>query len=218
MIWSAARLAVFLPLVLFGARAQVMYLTGALAYQSDSSGNDVGGAWEYDTFSGTPNAKFYFNGVNDFALPLSPGLNSFAVTGASGTATPYFGLGLYFATTATTFTGPFDAAPNLVIQDHANTGTIFAFATNGAQVSTFGQFSTLANYSGATTFIGGGYVATISAFDYDAGTLSGTLLVSVSAVPEPSALILLAVGILTLGTRGFWHRLQRSSKSSAHAG
>jgi len=126
------------------------------------------------------------------------GTNTFSVFRAAGTASPFFGLGLYFSFTATPFSGPFDAAPNLVGVDAPGAGSVFSYATSGAQVSTFGQFSTLATYSGATSFASGSFLVTITAFDYDAGTSFGALQLSVVAIPEPSVFACLGLGLVLM--------------------
>ncbi|MSU69732.1 MAG: PEP-CTERM sorting domain-containing protein [Opitutaceae bacterium] len=187
---------VLLPLLLTRTEAQ------ALIYDSDSVGNDVAGPWEYDTFSGTPNAKFTIGGVIDVALPLAVGTNTFAVSG--GSVSSNFGFGLYFSSTATPFAGPFSAVPNLVVVDAPGPGSTFGFATNGAQVSTYGQYSAVVPYSGVTNYVLGGYAVTVTAFDYFSG--SASLQLTVTSVPEPSTCVSLGSGFLLIGLVQFRRR------------
>ena len=204
----AARLTlVLLPLLPVYTGAQV-YFTGALMYNADASGNDVSGAYEYDTFStpNTNNSKFTVNGSTDIAFPLSAGTNSFSVSG--GSVGPNVGFGLFFSNTATTFTGPFSAVPNLVVVDNVGAPSTFAFATTGAQISTYGQYSGEVAYSGVVSYLLGGYSVTVTSFDYYSGTASATLVLTLTAVPEPGTWTALA-GLVGLGFAAYRRRQPR---------
>jgi hypothetical protein len=165
-------------------------------YGADSSGTNVGGAFEYDTFltPNTGNSKFTINGAYDIAYALSPGANSFAVAGAS--VGPHTGLGLFFSNTATTTTGPFSAAPNLVVADHPGSGTTFFFASANVMVATYGQYSGDVIYSGATSYQIGGYNVTVTA--YDLGAAGNNLTLLVTPIPEPTTSSAVA-GALVIG-------------------
>jgi hypothetical protein len=179
-------------------RAQI-FLTGGVLYESNSTGSNVNGDWEYDTFSGTANFKFTINGSSNIAIALSPGVNS--LTLADGGAVSYAGVGLYFSTGGTPFGGPFGAAPNLVIVDQVTSGTTFSFATGGSAVATYGQSSGDASYSGSTTYQLGGYNVTVTAFDY--GAAGTNLQLAVSAIPEPGTTALFG-GLAVLGVARAW--------------
>lgn len=185
----------FVSALLPSASAQI-YFTGALQYYANSSGGNIGGAAEYDTFvtPNTANSKFTVNGATDIAFSLSTGANTFALAG-SGSGSSYQGLGLYFSSTATTITGPFSAAPNLVVVDNISSGTTFSFVTGGSLVATYGQYSGDVSYSGATSYQIGGYEVTVTGFDYGVG--GNNLQLFVTAIPEPSATAAVsALGVL----------------------
>lgn len=166
-------------------RGQI-YFTGALMYTANASGSNSGGSGEYDTFvtPNTNNAKFTVNGSHDIAFSLSLGSNTFTVSNP-GNGSSFQGLGLFFSGTAATMTGPFASAPNLAVFDSVSSGTTFSFITAGANVATYGQNSGDVSWSGATGYTVGGYVVTVSAYDY--GATANNLQLSVTAVPEPAS-------------------------------
>ena len=195
------------------ARAQIFF-TGALQYYANNAGANVGGASEYDTFSspGTGNIHFSANGNTAFAYALSPGINSFTLAG-SASGSSYQGLGLYFSNTATTFVGTLGDVPNLVVFDDVNASTTFAFATNGVNIATYGQYSGDATYSGTTSYQVGGYDVTVTAFDYTGGSANLSLLVT--AVPESSAYAAFA-GLALLGFAA-WRRKRAETQAALRA-
>ena len=176
------------------AEAQIFF-TGGLQYAADSSGGNAGGAWEYDTFSNpdTSNAKFTVNGSTDIAFSLSLGANAFALGSGGSSGSGYQGLGLFFSSTETPFSGPTGAAPNLAVVDGITAGTTFSFVTAGALVSTYGQFSSEISYSGATSYQIGGYQVAVTAFDF--GASGNNLTLTVTAIPEPSVTVAAMAGV-----------------------
>ncbi|MDI1319544.1 MAG: hypothetical protein PSW75_05030 [bacterium] len=180
------------------AHAQI-YFTGALQYYAASNGGYTDASL-YDTFvPATGATTFTVNASTGFFYLLSPGANTFTLGHTGGAGTGYQGLGLFFSNTGTTFTGPFSAAPNLVVFDNTFPSTTFSFPANGIQVANYGAFSGATIYNGATSYQLGGYDVTVTVFDYDfAASSTPTLELFVTAVPEPSASAALA-GAAMLG-------------------
>jgi len=156
------------------ARAQI-YLNGVLAYQAGGDGSNTGGAGEYDTFSPTPNFKLSINGQGtDISIPLALGDNNFTFSNSYGFGQA--GLGLFIGTANTPYPGPFASLPNLAV--YGNGPSVPAA---GTLIATYGQYSGDAAYSGATSFIGGGYAVSVTGYTYD-GFSAGTFRLTVSAV------------------------------------
>ncbi len=167
-----------------------LFLNGALAYIADSStGANVGGANEWDTFPSTPNLKFPINGIStNISFPLVMGDNVFTYSGIN--VTP--GLGLFLGTTSEPVNGPFGRVPELVTFGTGSTPAA------GTQVSTLGVFSPTVPYSGATTFSDGFLTASVTSLTVDG--VSGTFVITV--VPAPASLGLLAfAGLATTRRR-----------------
>ena len=164
------------------------YVSGALIYWSDAVGNNVGGAYEYDTLSTTPNSKMSLNGDNsDPVIALLPGLNVIDFASPHGST---LSLGLFLSDTAAATAGPFGLAPDLFVTGApgASSPTIPAA---GVLVSTFGQFSPSVAYHG-NNYVDIG-ADRISLVGFTFGTAgAGTVTLRVGPVPAPGAFALLS--------------------------
>lgn len=178
----------------FSASADT-YVTGALIYWSDGVGNNVAGAYEFDTFSTTPNSKMSLNGdSSDPVVSLLPGLNAIDFASPHGTT---LSLGLFLSDVAVANSGPFGLAPDLVIA-----GTPGAVAPTvpaaGVLVSTFGQFSPSVPYHGLGYVDIGADRVSVVGFTYSASGGNGTVTLHVGPIPTPGSLALVGVaGLLT---------------------
>lgn len=173
----------------FSAEADT-YLTGALIYWSDAVGNNVAGAYEFDTFSTTPNSKMSLNGdSSDPVVALLPGLNVIDFASPHGTT---LSLGLFLSSAAVANSGPFGLAPDLVIA--GDPGAIVpTIPAAGVLVSTFGQFSPSVAYHGLNFVDIGSDRVTVVGFTYSPSGGSGTVTLRVGPVPTPGSLALLGV-------------------------
>lgn len=169
--------------------AQV-YLNGGLGYQaSSSSGANVGGPYEYDSFN-TGNSDLFFNFVTGTPVLLTTGSQTFGVSyGAPGAGDPIVsGIGLYFTTSNTLLTTS-GLSPDLVAY---RTPTGFATPSAGTSVPTLGGLSGDSPYSGATSFTLGGQIITITDWT------NTSVTINVVPVPEPACLVFGTLGVLFL--------------------
>lgn len=182
---------IFVPVILLtlaGSATADAYVSGGLIYWSDAFGNNVAGAYEYDTFSTTANSKMFLNGdSSDPVIALSLGDNVISFASPHG---PALSLGIFLSSTAAATTGPFGLAPDLVVtgEPGAVTPTIPA---DGILVSTLGQFSPSVPYHGRNYVDIGSDRVTVTGFTYVGGT--GTVTLRVGPVPAPSSLALLGL-------------------------
>ncbi len=186
----------------FSATAET-YLTGALIYWSDAVGNNVAGAYEFDTFSTTPNSKMSLNGdASDPVVSLLPGLNFIDFASPHGTT---LSLGLFLSDVAVANSGPFGLAPDLVIA-----GTPGAVAPTipaaGVLVSTFGQFSPSVPFHGLDYVDIGADRVSVVGFTYSPSGGNGTVTLRVGPIPAPGSLAL-------VGVAGLLARRRRSRAS-----
>lgn len=162
-----------------------IYLNGGLMSRVDSSGVNVGGNAEYDTYGigppGTANAGLRFNGLYQTTFLLTNGDNNFVV---DLHAPEYSGLGLFFTPTSPILTTTsFGITPDLFTYV---TGGGFVMGAPGLQVATLGAFSGNKPYSGATSFAIGSDSVSVSNWDGTNLTLSVN---TIASVPEPSTFV-----------------------------
>lgn len=169
-----------------GASQGALFLNGALAYNSNGLGQNVGGAFEYDTFGNTGNSQMIVNNLGpNISIAITLGANDFTWANAAVGS----GLGLYIGTVSAPVAGPFGLGPDLVIGAGG-----FAPAA-GVFVPTYGQFSPEVSYSGATSVTDGEIIVTITGYTFNGG--GGTFQLTATEVPTPGAAALLAMGALT---------------------
>lgn len=170
------------------ARAD-LFLNGVLAYIADqSTGANVGGAAEWDTFLTTPNLKVPINGVStSISFPLVLGTNTFTYAGITDTP----GFGLFIGTDSVPVDGPFGRVPELVTFGSG------AVPAAGTSISTLGVFSPTVAYSGATSFSDGTLTASVTSMTIIGN--SGTFVITV--VPAPASAGLFAAAACTLARR-----------------
>ncbi|CAN5496869.1 hypothetical protein BH11PLA2_BH11PLA2_03160 [soil metagenome] len=175
------------------AFAQV-YLNGGLAYQANNStGANVGGPFEFDSFV-TSNSGLYFNSVTETPLLLAPGIQTFNMGygSPSGSATVADGIGLYFTTNNTLLSSA--GLPDLVAYQ-TGSGSAFAIPLAGTSVPSFGAFSGEGPYSGATSFVIGGQAISITGWD------NSTVTLNVVPVPEPATLMIVTLSMIAVSRK-----------------
>ena len=194
-------LVAILSLVYFGQSASAaLYLNGVVNSGVDSAGTHLFGPAEYDSFD-TENTDIYLNSLNPHVpIALTSGNNSISVALADSN---FNALGLYFTTTNVLLpntSGNKGLMPDLMVFKN---GATFVTPTAGTAVATFGQYSDLKPYTGATYFDIDGQRVSVTLWN------GSTLNLSVSAVPEPSSLVL----ALTAITGGLMRYRKRSIKA-----
>jgi len=190
----------FLAVLPMGAaRADSIYLTGALSFGSDALGNNTSNPGEYDTFNAlTGNSNMNIGALTQggvSSILLLPGSNTFVAN--TGYA-PTVALGLYFSSTASR-SYAFSEAPDLVAIDVSGSG--LAFGSTGAQVGNYGQVSGLSTYAGNTSFILGDKKVTVTDLSLNSGA-AGTITFEVTdvgvAAPTP-AIVPVTLCLFALG-------------------
>lgn len=171
------------------------YLSGGLIYWSDALGNNVAGAYEYDTFTTTVNSKMTLNGdSSDPVIALLPGMN---IINFSSPHASTLSVGLFLSDSAVATPGPFGLSPDLVVTGVP--GAITAVIPgSGVEVSTFGQFSPSMPFHGRNWADIGDLRVSIVGFTYATSGRDGLITLFVGPVPAPASMAVL--GMLTLCT------------------
>jgi hypothetical protein len=183
------------------ASAATVYLTGALIYDANATGQVINSnLFEYDTFSATAPINMVLNGIgSDPVIALSTGVNNLTIRTAAG-ATPFFGLGLFLSQTNTVFPGPNGSAANLYVVDSTAASTSFSVVGNGVGVGTYGNLGGDAIYNGASSFTTGQFTITVTGLDFVAtGSITdATLQLTVVDNSPPSPIPLPASSTMAL--------------------
>lgn len=185
------------------ARADVPYLVGFVLYRCTPDGTAINDPYFYTSngnisaFRQTLTSGTGSTQVVGISFELSLGDNTFAFT-PSGFANPgsHAGVQLYFNSTGAPFQplGP-GIAPDLAAFV-PTAAAPWSYVPAATQVISYGDsFGPLVSYGGATSFTVGGHVITLSALEIDHAP-SGSFTLSVSAVPAPAALPLLAIAAI----------------------
>jgi len=209
LIGCAAFLALAMPT---SSQAQV-FLVGAIYYSSDSVGFNSGGGYAYTTNSATfgqlarlglhLGANFQNNAIS---FPLATGPNNFTFDVATSFPPgPFGGIEFFLSNSATSFNpaGSAGIPGNLAAFTATNNGGVFSNPAAGILVRAY-DVTTNAPYSGATSFDVGGETVTITEFtssNFPGGTFT---LNVISAVPEPTVILLSLIGGLPLAGVAVW--------------
>jgi hypothetical protein len=193
------------------AASDPVYLVGANVYSSASDGTTVGGHYCYSTNSSafTQRLILGLNGVqqqNAVSFLLSPGDNQFTFdVNQSFDPGAFAGLSLLFNTSGVSYnpSGYSGVAGDLVVVGSTNNSSAFLFPSVGTSVRSYddalnGPYT--ASYSGASTFLVGNEVATVTGFSVNA-VPQGTFTITISsAVPEASGFLstLLGFGLISV--------------------
>ena len=196
-------------------------LTGAIEFGTDNAGNANGDFW--NTLGGDFPYNLYvnLNGVpinsGDGALasinvPLAPGTYNFQIFGNPGTNNPFHGLNLFFNGNNT------NPGISVFAPTATNTGSPAFSANSNANTRALNNTSTPG--SGSTSFTANGLTAAVTAYRWEASTVSNQDLISPydrtlngiadnlgsftvivgTEVPEPGTLALLSSSLLPLGS------------------
>lgn len=182
------------------AHADGPYLVGFVLYRCTPDGTAINDPYFY-TSNGNISAfrQTHTSGAGSsqsvgISFGLSLGDNTFSFT-PSGFADPgsFAGVQLYFNSTGVPFqpVGP-GIAPDLAAFV-PTTSSAWSYVSAGAQVISYGDsYGPLVSYGGATSFTIGDSVITLSALNIN-NQPSGSMTLSVSTVPAPGVLSVLAL-------------------------
>lgn len=182
------------------AHAEIPYLVGFVLYRCTADGTAINDPYFYTSNGNIPAFRQTLtSGTGSsqsagISFGLSLGDNTFSFT-PSGFADPgsFAGVQLYFNSTGVPFQplGP-GIAPDLAAFV-PTTSTAWSYAPAGTQVINYGDsYGPLVSYGGATSFTIGDSVITLSALNID-NQPSGSMTLSVSTVPAPGVLSVLAL-------------------------
>lgn len=186
------------------AYADGPYLVGFVLYRCTSDGTAINDPYFYTSnanaggfrqtlTSGTGSVQ-----TSSISFALSSGNNTFTFeTGAPVDPGEYAGVQLYFNSTGTAFDPTGTALPGLAAFLPTGSSS-WAYVPAATEVINYGDpFGPLVSYGGATSLTIGDYVISLTALEIDHQP-AGSLTLSVTPVPAPAVLPLLALaGIAT---------------------
>lgn len=177
-----------------GLASGQIYLSGAVWYGADANGSTLTEPAEYDNLPFTGNIAGRINGTaRGTTFLLADGDNLFTYDSVGGN---YNAISMYFSPDAGPFNRDFGSTPDLVV--YGSTSPLTPIV--GALVQTNGQFSGTKAYAGNSSFTMGDRVITVTAFTAT-GQGNGTFTLSVTAVPSPAGLGVLAAAGVFAGRR-----------------